>query len=70
MGPFHGISALKHEALVMEFVEGHGRIARKDAISLCGISEDQAKRLLQILVKKGRLSRKVSRGRASHYEKS
>lgn len=66
----HGISALKHEALVMEFVEGHGRIARKDAISLCGISEDQAKRLLQILVKKGKLSRKVSRGRASHYEKS
>ncbi|MEI6133759.1 MAG: hypothetical protein WCP72_02205 [Desulfomonile sp.] len=54
----------------MEFVEGHGRIARKDAINLCGISEDQAKRLLQILVKKGRLSRKVSRGRASHYEKS
>lgn len=66
----HGISALKHEALVMEFVEGHGRIARKDAMNLCGISENQAKRLLQILVKKGRLNPKVSRGRASHYEKS
>ncbi len=66
----HGISALKHEALAMEFVEAHNRIARKDVMDLCGISGDQAKRLLQNLVKKGSLSRKGARGKSAYYEKT
>lgn len=66
----HGISALKHEALVMEFVEAHGRIARKEVMDLCGISGDQAKRLVQNLVKKGSLIQKGSRGKSVYYEKT
>ncbi len=66
----HGISALRHEAMVMEFVEAHGRIARKEVMELCGISGDQAKRFLQNLVKKGILTRKGSKGKSAYYEKT
>jgi ATP-dependent DNA helicase RecG len=65
----HGISALKHEALVMEFVEAHGRIARKDVMDLCGISGDQSGRLLKKLEKKGLLARKGSPPRWTYYVK-
>jgi ATP-dependent DNA helicase RecG len=65
----HGISALKHEAMVMEFVEAHGRIARKDVIDLCGISGDQSGRLLKKLEKKGLLVRKGSPPRWTYYVK-
>lgn len=65
----HGISALKHEAMVMEFVEAHGRIARKDVIDLCGISGDQSGRLLKKIEKKGLLVRKGSPPRWTYYVK-
>ena len=47
-----GISALRHEALVMEFVEAHGKVTRKDVMDLCGLSGDQSGRLLRKLEKK------------------
>lgn len=65
----HGISALKHEAMVLEFVEAHGRIARKDVMELCGISGDQSGRLLKKLAKKGLLIRKGSPPRWTYYVK-
>ncbi|MGO9569351.1 MAG: RNA-binding domain-containing protein [Desulfomonilaceae bacterium] len=63
----HGISALKQEAMVMEFVEAHGRIARKDVMDLCGISGDQSGRLLKRLEQKGLLDRKGSPPRWTYY---
>ena len=63
----HGISALKHEAMVMEFVEAHGRITRKEVMDLCGISGDQSGRLLKKLEKKGLLVRKGSPPRWTYY---
>ena len=65
----HGISALRHEALVMEFVEAHGKVTRKDVMDLCGLSGDQSGRLLRKLEKKGLLVRKGSPPRWTHYVK-
>jgi ATP-dependent DNA helicase RecG len=66
----HGISALKHEALVLELVEAHGKVTRKDVMELCGISADQAGRLLKKLAKKELLVRKGSPPRWTYYVKN
>lgn len=62
----HGFDPIRQEAMVMEFVQAHGRISRKDVADLCGLSEDQASRLLRLLAKQGKLVPKGA-GRASHY---
>jgi ATP-dependent DNA helicase RecG len=43
--------------MVLQFVEKHGRIARKEAAELCRIGPFQASRLLARLVEDGRLVR-------------
>jgi ATP-dependent DNA helicase RecG len=63
----HGISAIKHENMVMEYVEAHGRLTRADVIELCALSGDQAGRLLQRMIKKGLLERKGSPPRWTYY---
>ncbi len=63
----HGISAIKHENMVMEYVETYGRIERKHVIELCQLSSDQAGRLLKRLVDKGVLLRKGSPPRWTYY---
>ncbi len=66
----HGISAIKHENMVMEYVDAHGRIQRKHVVELCGLSGDQAGRLLRKLVQKGQLLMKGSPPRWVYYEKA
>jgi ATP-dependent DNA helicase RecG len=50
-----GFDPLQQEQMVFQYVRTHGKIARKDAASLCRLSEDQASRLLRKLKQDGRL---------------
>jgi len=63
----HGISPLRYEALAMEYVEAHGRIARKNVIELCGITENQAKGLLKKMCEKGKLQQMGKPRRGTYY---
>jgi ATP-dependent DNA helicase RecG len=53
----HGISPIRHEAMVLEYVQAHGRIERKHVMELCGVSKDQAARLLRKMGESGKLKR-------------
>lgn len=48
---------LEQEQSIAQFVEKHGRITRGEAAELCGLSPDQAYRLLTRLVEEGSLVR-------------
>ena len=63
-----GFEALQQEQLVLQFVEKHGRIARRDAAELCQLSPLQARRLLSRLVEKGLLERRGLK-RGAFYER-
>lgn len=63
----HGISAIKHEHMILEYIDAHGRIERKHVMELCGLSGDQAGRLLKKLVRKGLLVQKGSPPRWTYY---
>jgi ATP-dependent DNA helicase RecG len=58
---------IQHEQMVLQFARNQGRITRKDAVTLCRISEDQARRLLKRLCEEGKL-RRTGRGSATAYE--
>lgn len=63
----HGISPIRHEAMVLEYVQAHGRIERKNVIELCGLSGDQASRLLKRMCGTGKLKSKGSPPRWVYY---
>jgi ATP-dependent DNA helicase RecG len=63
----HGVSAIKHENMVREYVEAHGKLTRADVVELCALSGSQAGRLLQRMIKKGLLERKGSPPRWTYY---
>ena len=65
----HGISAHKHEAIVMEYVEAHGRIERKAVMSLCGLTGIQARRLLKKMCLNKKLIMRGRPPRGAYYEK-
>ncbi len=52
-----GFEPLQQEQMVLQYVEKHGRITRREAAELCRIGPYQATRLLARLVESGRLSR-------------
>jgi ATP-dependent DNA helicase RecG len=54
------------EEKIMGWVKAHGRITRGEAVALCGLGSDQAKRILSGMVKQGLLSPR-GRGRGAHY---
>ena len=57
----------EQEETVVEYARTHGRVRRREAVELCGISESQATRLLRRLVDKGRL-RRHGKKRSTWYE--
>jgi len=58
-----GFEPLQQEQMVLQYVEKHGRISRREAADLCQISPLQARDLLARLVKGGKLVRHgVKRG--------
>lgn len=57
----------EQEETVVEYARTHGRVRRREAVELCGVSESQATRLLRRLVDKGRL-RRHGKKRSTWYE--
>jgi ATP-dependent DNA helicase RecG len=62
-----GFEPLQQEQMVLQYVEKHGRITRREVAELCRLSKPQAYRLLERLVEKGSLTRQGQRGRGVHY---
>ena len=52
-----GFESLQQEQMVLQYVEKHGRITRREAAELCRLGPDQAKRLLLQLVSKEKLKK-------------
>ena len=63
----HGISRIRHEAMVLEYVQAHGRIERKHVVELCGLSGPQAGRLLLKLKQSKQLNRQGTPPRWTYY---
>ena len=51
----HGIDAIRHEGLVMEFVQAHGKITRGELMRLLGISAGQARRVFEKMLTSGKI---------------
>ena len=51
-----GFEPIQQEQMVLQYVEKHGRITRKEAAELCRIASSQAKRVLMRLAKSGHLT--------------
>jgi ATP-dependent DNA helicase RecG len=51
----HGFEPLQQEQMILQYVQAHGQITRKQATELCGLSPDQANRVLRRLVAAGKL---------------
>jgi ATP-dependent DNA helicase RecG len=64
-----GFEPLQQEQMVLQYVEKHGRITRKEAAELCRISSPQAYRLLDRLAEQGLLAREGERGRGVGYRR-
>jgi len=64
-----GFEPLQQEQMVLQYVEKHGRITRREAADLCRIGSYQANRLLTRLVKDGRLD-KYGEGKGTWYERA
>lgn len=62
-----GFDSIRQESMVLDYVAAHGRITRRDVISLCGIGDRQASYLLDKLVCKEKL-RRVGELRWAYYE--
>jgi len=54
---------------VIQYVEKHGSISRREAAELCRLTASQAYQLLQRLEKKGFIEKTQKRGRNVRYEK-
>jgi len=50
-----GFDPIQQEQMVLQYVQKHGRITRKDAVALCRVSNDQASRLLRKLASEHKL---------------
>ena len=55
----HGFEPLQQEQMILQYVQVHAQITRNQAAELCGLSPDQASRLLRRLVSAGKLSRQA-----------
>ncbi|MFM7071557.1 MAG: RNA-binding domain-containing protein [Planctomycetota bacterium] len=64
-----GFEPLQQEQMILQYVEKHDRITRKEAAELCRISLPQAYRLLDQLAESGKLAREGTRGRSVAYVK-
>jgi ATP-dependent DNA helicase RecG len=61
-----GFERPRMEQMILQYVEAHGKIARRDVVELCRVSKNQASYLLKTLVEKGQLKLK-GRGRSAYY---
>ncbi len=63
-----GFEPLRQEQMVLQYVDSHASIARRDAMELCGLTGPQASRLLGRLVERGDLAASGER-RWTRYER-
>jgi ATP-dependent DNA helicase RecG len=64
-----GFEPLQQEQMVLQYVEKHGRISRREAAELCKITGSQAYRLLDRLAEQGLIVREGERGRGVSYRR-
>ncbi len=64
-----GFEPLQQEQMVLQYVEKHGRITRREAADLCRIASHQARDLLARLVERGELSRHGAK-KGAFYERA
>jgi ATP-dependent DNA helicase RecG len=62
-----GFEPLQQEQMILQYVEKHNQITRREVIELCRLSSPQARDLLTRLVRKGLLVRQGTR-RGTYYE--
>ena len=63
-----GFDPIQQEQMVLQYVQSHERIARKDVAELCRINDDQATYLLRKLKQNEKLQL-VGKGRGAYYRK-
>lgn len=63
-----GFDPIQQEHMVLQYVQAHSRITRKDVSELCRVNEDQATYLLRKLRQDGKLEL-VGAGRGAYYRK-
>jgi len=63
-----GFDPIQQEAMVLQYVQAHGRVTRGDAMNLCMITGRQATKLLRRLAAAGKLQAKGSPPRWVYYE--
>jgi ATP-dependent DNA helicase RecG len=64
-----GFDRLQQEAMILQYVESHGHITRREAAELCRLTPAQAYQVLRELTRRGRL-RAVGQGRGAAYERN
>jgi ATP-dependent DNA helicase RecG len=62
----HGFERPQMEQMILQYVEAHGTITRREVIRMCRVSPSQASYLLRTLVERESLQL-VGAGRSAHY---
>lgn len=62
-----GFDEIQQKAMILAFVEKHGKITRREVAELCRLSVPQAYRVLQELANQGLVSKVGEKGRGVHY---
>jgi len=62
-----GFAPIQLEQMILQYVQAHGKIARREAMELGRIGEDQAEYRLRRLVAKGKLEKEGNTGRGVYY---
>jgi ATP-dependent DNA helicase RecG len=63
----HGIDRARQEGLVMEYLEAHGRMTRKEVETLLGVTKSQARRLLERMRESGKVEAQGNTPRGTYY---
>lgn len=63
-----GFDKIQQESMILQYVEAHRRITRRDAVELCSLSDNQASHLLRRMAAEGKL-RQEGQKRGAHYVK-
>lgn len=63
-----GFDRIQQETMVLQYVEAHGRITRRETVELCNLSDNQASHLLRRMAAEGKL-RQEGQKRGAYYVK-
>jgi ATP-dependent DNA helicase RecG len=63
-----GFDRIQRETMILQYVEAHGRITRRDTMELCNLGDNQASHLLRQMAADGKLRREGQK-RGAYYVK-